>query len=235
MRINKFIANAGVCSRRNADVLIQEKRVTVNGKLVTEPGLDIRESDILCIDGEKISVSAKKFYIALNKPDGFVTTTDDPFSRPTVMELVSDIDARLFPVGRLDFHTEGLLLLTNDGDFANRLMHPKHEVFKTYIAHIHGFPTPGQLAALRRGVYLEDGKTAPCKVSVIRQFPDGVDISISIREGKNRQVRRMFEAIGYKVTKLTRIQIGNIQLGHLPKGKWRHLSPNELQQIVKER
>lgn len=235
MRINKYIANAGVCSRRNADILIQEKRVTVNGKLVTEPGLDVQESDVLCVDGKQIPVLAKKYYIALNKPDGFVTTTDDPFSRPTVMELVTDINARLFPVGRLDFHTEGLLLLTNDGDFANRLMHPKHEVFKTYIAHIPGFPTPGQLAALRRGVYLEDGKTAPCKVNVIRQFPDGVDISISIREGKNRQVRRMFEAVGHKVTKLTRIQIGNIQLGHLPKGKWRHLSPNELQQIVKER
>lgn len=235
MRINKFIANAGVCSRRNADVLILEGRVTVNGQRIMEPGMDVHETDTVCIDGEKIDAAAKKYYIALHKPDGFVTTTNDPFDRPTVMELVTDIDARLFPVGRLDYHTEGLLLLTNDGDFANRLMHPKHEVYKTYIAHVPGFPTPGQLAALRRGVRLEDGKTAPAKVTVIRQYPDGVDISISIREGKNRQVRRMIEAIGHKVKRLTRIQIGNIHLGHLPKGKWRHLTPNELEQLVKER
>ncbi len=235
MRINKFIANAGVCSRRNADVLIQEGRVSVNGKRILEPGVDVLETDTVCIDGERINMPQKKYYIALNKPDGFVTTTNDPFERPTVMELVTDINARLFPVGRLDYHTEGLLLLTNDGDFANHLMHPKHEIYKTYIAHVPGFPTPGQLAALRRGVRLEDGKTAPAMVTVIRQYPDGVDISISIREGKNRQVRRMIEAIGHKVTRLTRIQIGNIQLGHLPKGKWRHLSPKELEQIAKER
>jgi len=235
MRINKFIAAAGICSRRNADVLITEGRVTVNGVRVHEPGMDIGENDTVLVDGEKIHAAEKKYYIVLNKPDGFVTTTDDPFGRNTVMELVTDVNARLFPVGRLDYHTEGLLILTNDGDFANRLMHPRHQIYKTYIAHIPGFPTLASLAALRRGVQLEDGKTAPCKVNVIRQYPDGVDVSISIREGRNRQVRRMFEAIGYKVVRLERISVGNIKLGHLPKGKWRHMTPRELEEIVKER
>lgn len=235
MRINKFIAAAGICSRRNADTLISEGRIMVNGVKVTEPGMDISEADVVLVDGKPVSAEAKKYYIALNKPDGFVTTTDDPFERPTVMQLVTDVNARLFPVGRLDFHTEGLLLLTNDGDFANHLMHPRHEVYKTYIAHVNGFPTPGQLGALRHGVKLEDGKTAPAKVTVIRQYPDGVDISISIREGKNRQVRRMFEAIGHKVTRLCRISVGNVQLGHLPRGKWRHLTPKEIEDLKKER
>ena len=235
MRINKFIAAAGICSRRNADVLILDGRVKVNGVKVTEPGMDIGENDVVLVDNEPVSLASKKYYIALNKPDGFVTTTDDPFERPTVMQLVTDVPARLFPVGRLDYHTEGLLILTNDGDFANHLMHPRHEVFKTYIAHVSGFPTLGQLAALRHGVKLEDGKTAPAKVNVIRQYTDGVDISISIREGKNRQVRRMFEAIGYKVTRLCRVSVGAVQLGHLPKGKWRHLAPKEIEELIKER
>ncbi len=235
MRINKYIAAAGICSRRGADTLITEGRVKVNGKRILEPGLDVSEEDTVQVDGKTVTLETKKYYIALNKPDGFVTTTDDPFDRPTVMQLVTDIDARLFPVGRLDYHTEGLLLLTNDGDFANRLMHPKHEIYKTYIAHVPGFPTLGQLGALRHGVRLEDGKTAPAKVTVVRQYPDGVDISISIREGRNRQVRRMIEAIGYKVTRLVRVSVGNIQLGHLPKGKWRHLSSREMEEIIKER
>lgn len=235
MRINKFIAAAGICSRRRADELVQEGRVTVNGEKVLEPGVLVSETDIVCVDGEEIKAADKQYYIALHKPDGFVTTTNDPFDRPTVMELVADIPARLFPVGRLDYHTEGLLILTNDGDFANRLMHPKNEIYKTYIAHVPGFPTLGKLNLLRRGVMLEDGKTAPAKVVVIRQYPDSVDISISIREGKNRQVRRMIEAIGHKVTRLTRVSIGQVQLGHLPKGKWRHLTPKEREEIVKGR
>lgn len=235
MRINKFIAAAGVCSRRNADMLISEGRVKVNGIKVMEPGMDVSETDTVMVDGKTVTAESKKYYIALNKPDGFVTTTDDPFERATVMQFVTDVPARLFPVGRLDYHTEGLLLLTNDGDFANHLMHPRHEVYKTYIAHVNGFPTLGQLSMLRHGVKLEDGKTAPAKVTVIRQYTDGVDISISIREGKNRQVRRMFEAIGYKVTRLCRMSVGNVQLGHLPKGKWRHLSPKEIEDLMKER
>ncbi len=235
MRINKFIAAAGICSRRKADELIAQGRVCINGALVTEPGMDISETDTVTVDGEQVQAAEKKYYIVLHKPDGFVTTTDDPFDRPTVMELVADIPARIFPVGRLDYHTEGLLILTNDGDFANLLMHPKNAVYKTYIAHVPGFPTLGKLAALRHGIRLEDGKTAPCKVNVIRQYPDGVDISISIREGRNRQVRRMIEAIGHKVTRLVRISVGNVQLGHLPVGKWRHMTPREIEEFVKGR
>lgn len=235
MRINKFIASAGICSRRNADIMIAEGRVSVNGSKVTEPGLDITENDVVMVDDRVIQSAEKQYYIILNKPDGYVTTTDDPFGRPTVMELVSDISARIFPVGRLDYHTEGLLILTNDGDFANRLMHPRHAIYKTYIAHVSGFPTLGKLAALRHGIQLEDGKTAPARINVIRQYPDGVDISISIREGRNRQVRRMMEAIGHKVTSLVRVSVGNVQLGHLPKGKWRHMNPREIEEIVKGR
>ncbi len=235
MRINKYIAASGVCSRRTADELIAEGRVCVNGVRITEPGMDVSDSDIVTVDGERVQAAEKKYYIILNKPDGFVTTTDDPFGRPTVMELVTDLSARLFPVGRLDYHTEGLLILTNDGDFANRIMHPRNAIYKTYIAHVPGFPTLGKLAALRHGVRLEDGKTAPAKVTVVRQYPDGVDISISIREGRNRQVRRMIEAIGHKVTHLTRVSVGNVQLGHLPKGKWRHMTPKEIEEFVKGR
>ncbi len=235
MRINKYIASCGVCSRRHADDLILEGLVQVNGVVVTEPGLDIEEGDVVSVNGEEIQLERKKLYIALNKPEGFVTTADDPFGRPTVMELVADVNTRLFPVGRLDYHTEGLLLLTNDGDFANAVTHPKNTVYKTYIAHVSGFPTLANIGRLSRGVMLEDGKTAPAKVMVVRQYPDSVDISISIREGKNRQVRRMVEAIGHKVLHLKRISVGNIQLGHLPKGKWRHLSEKEIENFVKER
>ncbi len=235
MRINKYIASCGVCSRRKADELIAQGVVQVNGVSIHEPGLDIEDDDIVLVNGEEVHPESKKVYIALYKPDGFVTTADDPFGRPTVMELVTDVNARVFPVGRLDYHTEGLLLLTNDGEFANAVTHPRNTVYKTYIAHVSGFPTLANLGRLSRGVVLEDGKTAPAKVMVVRQYPDSVDISISIREGKNRQVRRMVEAIGHKVLHLKRISVGNIQLGHLPKGKWRHLSDKEIQNFVKER
>ena len=235
MRINKYIAAAGVCSRRVADTLLDAGKVTVNGVRVTEKGMDITDADVVEVDGVRIFPAAKKYYIMLNKPDGFVTTTHDQFERASVLDLVTDIDARLFPVGRLDYHTEGLLFLTNDGDFANALTHPRNKVYKTYIAHVKGFPKQSDIAKLAHGIVLEDGKTAPAKVMVVRQYPEGVDISVSIYEGRNRQVRRMLEAVGLKVITLTRISVGNIKLGHLPRGKWRHLTEAELKELVKER
>ncbi len=235
MRINKYIAAAGICSRRMADTLMDEGKVTVNGVCVREKGIDVTEADVVEVDGVRIFPAAKKYYIMLNKPDGFVTTTHDQFERASVLDLITDIDARLFPVGRLDYHTEGLLFLTNDGDFANQLTHPRNKVYKTYIAHVKGFPKPSDLAKLSHGIFLEDGKTAPAKVLVVRQYPEGVDISVSIYEGRNRQVRRMLEAVGLKVLTLTRISVGNIKLGHLPRGKWRHLTEAEINELIKER
>ncbi|MDD6308565.1 MAG: pseudouridine synthase [Clostridia bacterium] len=235
MRINKFIASAGICARRAADDLIRQGRVKVNHVRVTEPGMDVQENDIVMVDDSPIKPAERKYYIMLNKPDGYVTTVHDQFDRASVTELVTDIEARLFPVGRLDYHTEGLLLMTNDGDFANKLTHPSQKVYKTYIARVKGFPKPADITRLCRGIYLEDGKTAPCKAEVIRQYPEGVEMSISIYEGRNRQVRRMIEAIGGKVISLRRISIGNVRLGHLPLGKWRHLTQAEINEFVKEK
>lgn len=235
MRINKYIAAAGIASRRAADTLILNGKVTVNGQRILEPGMDIGDGDVVMVNDVPIHPQTKKYYIMLHKPDGYITTTHDQFERASVLDLITDVHARIFPVGRLDYHTEGLLLLTNDGDFANALTHPSHKIYKTYLARVKGFPDPADITRLARGIVLEDGKTAPAKVLVTRQYSDGVEISISIYEGKNRQVRRMLEAIGVKVISLTRISIGHIKLGHLPKGKWRHLTEAEITGFLQQK
>lgn len=229
MRINKYIASCGVCSRRKADELIKLCKVKVNGDIIND-FLDINpDIDVVEVDGKVINVEETKYYIALNKPKGFLTSVTDDRGRRCVIELIEDINARLFPVGRLDFNTSGLLILTNDGEFANNVMHPRKEVYKTYIAHVSGKLHSFTLETLKKGVILDDGdKTSPALVEIIKEHPASCDVKISIREGKNRQVRRMFNALGHEVLDLKRVSVGCVALGNIPLGKWRHLTKQEI-------
>jgi 23S rRNA pseudouridine2605 synthase len=192
MRLNKYIAQSGVASRRKADELTLQGKVKINGAVMKEPGYDVAETDIVELNGRVLKPGAKKVYIMLNKPKGYVTSADDEKDRPTVMALVSDIEERLFPVGRLDYNTSGLLLMTNDGDLAYRLSHPKHQVYKTYRARVSGQLSDERAAKLRNGVDIGGFVTSKAVVSVIKQAERYAIVEIKIYEGKNRQVRKMF-------------------------------------------
>lgn len=233
MRLQKYMAQCGVASRRSSEEIIKQGRVKVNGEVIDYMGFEVDEnSDIVEVDGNVIKTEAKKYYILLNKPKGYVTTVSDEFDRPTVMELVKDVHARIYPVGRLDYDTAGLLLLTNDGDFANVLTHPKHSVNKGYIALLNTMPDSDALNSLRKGVLLDGKLTAPAKVEVLKPAKRNCEIKITIHEGRNRQVRRMFEAVGAEVISLKRISVGNVTLGNLPEGKWRHLNDAEKNRLM---
>lgn len=254
IRLNKFIAVAGIAARRKADELIESGRVTVNSKTVTELGIKINpDTDVVRIDGELIkqpSGKKEKFiYILLNKPAGYVTTTSDEKNRPTVLDLVG-INQRIYPVGRLDYDTEGLLLLTNDGELANKLMHPKYGVYKTYLAKLNRPIDEKGLKRLREGVRIPTGShewnqrtgpersrrtslmqtTSEAKISVVPKT-DGKQIRISIHEGRNRQVRKMLEAVGCYVRKLKRIEYANLNIKGLREGQWRYLSGEEIRKL----
>lgn len=235
IRLNKFIAEAGVCSRRQADLLIASGRVIVNGQKVTELGIKINPSvDIIEIDHKKLTAKNQHFvYLILNKPRGFLTTVKDPFNRPTVMDLVN-IPARVYPVGRLDQDSEGLLLFTNDGELANRLIHPRHKIKKLYSVRVNGHPSESAIARLTAGINIDGRMTLPCRVHRLSQDTHSTQFEVEIREGRKRQIRRMFQAIGHDVITLKRIQIGPIRLNGLPSGKWRYLSEYEIQAIKKE-
>lgn len=233
MRLQKYMAQCGVASRRSSEDIIKQGRVSVNGEVIDYMGYEVDEDhDIVEVDGVKIQVESKKYYILLNKPKGYVTTVSDEFDRPTVMELVSDVHARIYPVGRLDYDTAGLLLMTNDGEFANILTHPRHAVNKGYIAQLSNLPDNEALNLLRNGVVLDGKKTAPAKVEVLKAAKHNAEIKVTIHEGRNRQVRRMFEAVGAEVTGLKRISVGSVTLGNLPEGKWRHLNDAERQRLM---
>ncbi|MBQ7974346.1 MAG: rRNA pseudouridine synthase [Clostridia bacterium] len=233
MRLQKFMAQCGVASRRASEEIINQGRVMVNGDVIDYMGCEIDpDNDIVEVDGAVIRPEAKKYYILLNKPKGYVTTVSDEFDRPTVMELVRDVHARIYPVGRLDYDTAGLLIMTNDGDFANVLTHPRHAVNKAYIAQLNNLPDSESLNMLRNGVMLDGKVTAPAKVEVLKPAKHGCEIKVTIHEGRNRQVRRMFEAIGATVISLKRISVGNVTLGNLPEGKWRHLNDAERQRLM---
>ena len=228
MRLNKFIASAGICSRRKADDLIANGNVKVNGTVCNQLGYDVSEGDRVVVNGKAIEAGEKKEYIAVNKPAGYITSMQDEKDRPTVAQLISDIPVRLFPVGRLDYNTTGLLIMTNDGDMANRLAHPSGEVYKTYVAEVEGVISERRINRLRRGVDIGGFVTAPAIVKVIKQKPRSATVEISIREGKNRQVRKMFAAVGNRVQKLERIAIGDIKLGRLKEGHYRKLRKEEI-------
>ena len=230
-RLQKFLASAGIASRRGAEQLILEGKIRVNGVVVKELGTKINVTkDKVFYNGKIVKPETKKVYYILNKPKGYISTVKDERGRKTVVDILSDVEERIFPIGRLDYNTEGLLLLTNDGDFMNKLLHPKYEIMKTYVAKIDGIITNDDLYKLANGVKLEDGKTAPADVYV-----DSIDkptktsrIEITIHEGRNRQVRRMFSALGYEVKALKRIAFAGLLLNGLKRGEYRPLREREL-------
>jgi 23S rRNA pseudouridine2605 synthase len=226
VRLNKYLSNAGVCSRREADVLIQTGIITVNDKVVTELGFKLKPGDVVKYDGESINLETKR-YVLLNKPKGFITTMDDPRGRKTVMTLVKKAcRERIYPVGRLDRDTTGLLLFTNDGDMAKKLTHPSHQAKKIYHVEVHKVFKSEDLEKLRTGVDLEDGRMRADKVEYVED--SNRELGIEIHSGKNRIVRRMFEALGYQVLKLDRVQFAGLTKKDLPRGMFRHLSEKEI-------
>jgi pseudouridine synthase len=242
VRLNKFIASSGLTARRKADELIEAGRVTVNSEVVVSLGTKINpDKDTVKVDGELIKPPSEKkgkfIYVLLNKPAGYVTTTSDEKNRPTVLDLVG-INRRIYPVGRLDYDTEGLLLLTNDGDLANKLMHPKYGVYKTYVVKINKPIDEKSLNRLREGVKIRAGspersrRTSEAKVSVVPKT-EGRQLRISIYEGRNRQVRKMLEAVGCYVRRLRRIEYANLNLKGLREGEWRYLSGEEIKRLKK--
>ncbi|WP_041808194.1 pseudouridine synthase [Evansella cellulosilytica] len=231
-RLQKVIAQAGVTSRRKAEQLILEGKVIVNGNKVTELGtkVDLQHDEVI-VEGVPLE-KEEPIYFLLYKPTGVISSVDDEKGRKVVTDFIPT-DKRIFPIGRLDYDTSGLILLTNDGDFANLLMHPKHEIYKTYIAKVEGVPLREDIKKLEKGIHLEDGRTAPAKVKVSRSDKKkGTSIiEISIHEGRNRQVRRMFEAIGHPVMKLKRENYGFLNLKGLNAGDFRELKPHEVKRL----
>ncbi|MGH9190825.1 MAG: pseudouridine synthase [Acidimicrobiales bacterium] len=225
-RLQKLLASLGLGSRRTCEMLIEEGRVTVNGRTAILGNRVDPENDVVCVDGVPMSVRPGLVHYLLNKPAGVVATASDPQGRPTVVQLVPP-DPRVFPVGRLDADTEGLLLLTNDGDLSHRLAHPSFGVEKEYLVELEHTPTPGQLRQLRRGVQLEDGMTAPARVAVVAPRA----LRIVIHEGRNRQVRRMCTAVGHRVVRLVRTRIGELVDRRLAPGEWRTLTPDEVRRL----
>lgn len=228
MRINKFLAEAGVCSRRAADELIKNGRVYVNGTKATL-GVEIDPTkDEVVFDGKKLSKRKQFLYYIMNKPKGYVTTVKDDKGRKTVMDLLPPINDRIFPVGRLDYDTEGLLIFTNDGDLADRLMRPANEIPKTYLAKIEGEIGDLALSRLRAGVYIDGVKTGRSNVKIVDKTKDHTKLSVTITEGRNRQIRKMFESVGKEVVFLKRIKIGDLTLSGLDRGQVRKLTQEEI-------
>ncbi len=233
-RLQKFMARSGVASRRGSEELIAQGKVRVNGKPVTLPGLKIDPlKDRVEVDGRSLRKPEKKVYILLFKPVGYVSTVSDPQGRRKVIDLLSGIKQRVYPVGRLDYDSEGLLLLTNDGELTYALTHPRYEIPKTYQAMVQGVPGKDKLDELAKGVVLQDGATAPAKVRLLKNKGDSALLEITIHEGKNRQVRRMCEHIGHPVLSLRRVSIGPLKIGDLQRGRFRHLTTREVKILMK--
>jgi 23S rRNA pseudouridine2605 synthase len=229
MRLAKYLATAGVASRRASEEIVRAGRVSLDGVTVTDPARDVGPHDAVAVDGERVAAGhGERVVYALNKPAGVVSTARDPQGRPTVVTMVPQTE-RLYPVGRLDIDTTGLILLTNEGDLAHRLTHPSFEVDKTYRAVLGGPPVrEAALRALRDGVELEDGPSAPARVERV----SADTIEITIHEGRKRQVKRMCEAVGHPVKRLERVAFGPLSLGDLPRGRWRRLSPAEVAELM---
>lgn len=233
VRLQKYLAQAQVASRRKAEEIILQGRVEVNGEVVDTLGTKVDdENDVVKVDGKVVSENKQHIYIMLNKPEGCVTTAKDQFERKTVMDYV-DIDERVYPVGRLDYDTSGLLLLTNDGDMTYKLTHPKHNVDKTYIATVENMPTEADLNRFRSGLIIDGYKTAKAKIAVVKNTGKYISLKISIHEGHNRQVRKMCDAIGCPVKFLKRIAVGDLKIGSLEKGKYRLLTEDEISYLQK--
>ena len=227
IRLQKWLSQAGVASRRKAEELILAGDVAINGAVVTELGARADTAqDEVTVRGQPCLINSAKLYIALHKPEGVVTTVSDPHGRPTVMDYFPK-GTHCYPVGRLDYDTSGLLILTNDGGFCERVTHPKHGVVKTYIATVKGIPTKESLAAFRTGLMIEGRRTSPCEIEIIKKEPNA-KVRIKLQEGRNRQVRKMCEAIGHPVLRLKRVEVGPVKLGSLARGQWRYLTAAEV-------
>lgn len=235
MRLNKYIASSGLCSRRKADELIEAGKVMVDGTVVKEFGIQVDNYNVVEVDGRRVSVSNRPpVYIMLNKPVGYITSASDDLGRPTVFDLIGDMEDRLFPVGRLDYNTSGLLLLTNDGEFSNLMMHPKNEIWKTYIARVKGEVGHYKLNIIRKGVIIDGVKTAPAQAEILRHGNRSTVLEIKIREGRNRQIRKMCEAIGNPVIDLHRSAVGDLTLGHLKEGHYKKVNPADIEALKKK-
>lgn len=231
MRINKFLSMLGVASRRAIDKYITEGKIIVNGNIATM-GMLVNKNDIIFINGKKIetNINEKKIYFMLNKPLEVLSASSDDRGRKTVVDLIKT-NQRIFPIGRLDYMTSGLILLTNDGELFNRIVHPKSEIYKQYYIKIFGDIKKEEIEELKEGILLDDGKTLPAKISRIKYDKNKTSLYISIREGRNRQIRRMFEKFGYKVLLLRREKIGKLSLGNLTEGEYRALTKEEIEYL----
>ena len=235
VRLQKYIADCGITSRRKAEELIKQGKIKVNGQIVYELGTKINpQKDIVLYQDKKIKEKENNIYILLNKPIGYVTTVNDQFKRPFVLDLVK-VKQRIVPVGRLDMYTSGALILTNDGDFVYQVTHPKHEIDKTYTVTIKGIVTKQDVELLKNGVKIGDYTTKPAKVKILKTILENNSsrLEITIHEGKNRQIRKMCEAVGYPVLALHRSKISGIDVKDLPLGKWRFLSKQEVERILR--
>ena len=231
MRINKFLALAGIDSRRKVEQHILDGKVKVNGKVVKDLSTDIKDTDIVYFENRPIKVNSNYVYYKLNKPKGYVTTVSDEKERKTVMDLMRGVHTRVYPVGRLDYDTEGLLILTNDGDITNTLTKPNSEVKKTYMVHIESDITKDEIKKLTTGVTIDDYTTKPCSIEAMEIGEKLSKLKITITEGKNRQIRKMFESVGKNVIFLRRVQIGEIRLGGLSRGEYTPLNAKELKYL----
>jgi len=233
-RLQKIIARAGVASRRTAETMILEGRVSVNGVVVTELGSKAdTEKDEIRVDGKAITTDVTKVYLVLNKPAGFVTTLSDPEGRPTVVDLLQGVTERVYPVGRLDYDSEGLLLLTNDGEFALRVQHPRYGIPRTYLVKVRGVLKQGEVKKIQDGVMLEDGLFTPLDVKVEKQNPLSTWLRMTIADGRNRVIRRLFDVLGHPVARLVRVSIGGVELGGLKEREYRHLKKREIEQLLR--
>ncbi len=232
IRLQKYLAQCGVASRRASEKMILSGRVTVNGVPVTEMGVQIDENlDEVAVDEKVVHPEEQKHYLAYNKPIGEISTASDPEGRATIMDRFKDYPVRIFPVGRLDYDSEGLILLTNDGEMMNHVLHPSREVKKTYLAKVSNHVTPEEIAQLRKGVMIDGKMTSPASVHLIREETFDTVLLISIHEGRNRQVRKMVDAVGHQVVSLKRVEFGPVLLGDLPSGMWRKLTEAEIQKL----
>lgn len=231
IRLQKYIAQCGIASRRHAEEIIKAGRVRVNGAKITEMGTLVTDKDKVEVDGKRIKKEKRLIYIMLNKPSGYVSTASDPEGRRTVLDLIEGVEERIYPVGRLDYDTTGLLILTNDGDFAYSSTHPGKETKKTYIAEVLGLPSNKTLRTLRKGVILDGKATSPADVEVVEIKDKSSVLKIIIHEGRNRQVKRMCETVGHPVLKLKRTAIGKLTLGNLKPGEWKYLSHQEIKLV----
>ncbi|MEF9878373.1 MAG: pseudouridine synthase [Clostridia bacterium] len=233
MRLQKYLASCGVASRRAAEKLIAEGHVTVDGETVTEMGTQVDVGQVVCVDGQPTTPETQKYYIMYHKPAGEVTTASDPEGRSTVLDKFRDFPARLYPVGRLDYDSEGLLLLTNDGDLTERMLHPSQEVDKMYLARVSNQVTELEARRLEAGVMVDGKRTSRAKVKLLSVKLLYTDLLITIHEGRNRQVRKMLEQVGHQVVMLRRVRFGPLKLGELPRGMWRELTIEELEALKK--